>query len=118
MQILRSIFTLTLLGALQGLPAALAQEFGGLPPGEGRMEVFAWCSSCHSARIIIQQGLTREDWDEMLVWMVEEQDMLEPDPVMRERILDYLAEQFPPERPHFMGNTGIKPNLNKLMEQN
>ena len=64
------------------------------------------------------QGLTREDWDETLVWMVEEQDMQEPDPVMREKILNYLAEQFPPERPHFIGDTGIKPDLNKRMEHN
>ena len=103
MQILQKILTFVFLGALQGTSLALAQEFGGLPPGEGRTEVFAWCTPCHSARIIIQQGLTRDDWDETLVWMVEEQGMQEPDLAMREKILDYLAKQFPPDRPHFTG---------------
>jgi hypothetical protein len=80
---------------------SLAQNYGGLPPGEGRQEVFAWCTACHSARIIIQQGLTRDDWDELLVWMAQEQGMQEPGPEMRKKILDYLSQQFPPERPHY-----------------
>ena len=89
------------------MSSTLAQDYGGLPQGEGRYEVFAWCTSCHSARIIIQQGLTRDDWDEMLVWMAEEQGMQEPDPAMRKKILDYLSQQFPPERPHYKAGGGF-----------
>ncbi len=90
------------LAFLWGQPTMVfAQDYDGLPPGEGRVEVFAWCTACHSARIIRQQGLSRADWDETLIWMVEEQGMQEPDTKMRKKILDYLSEQFPPERPHF-----------------
>ena len=84
-----------------GANSASAREYDGLPPGEGRVEVFAWCTACHSAQIIIQQGLSRANWDETLVWMVEEQGMQEPDTEMRRKILDYLSKQFPPERPHY-----------------
>ena len=84
-----------------GPSAVFAQDYDGLPPGEGRVEVFAWCTACHSARIIRQQGLSRTDWDETLDWMVEEQGMQEPEPQIRTKILDYLSAQFPPERPHF-----------------
>ena len=89
-------------------PAYLtAQDYGGLPPGEGQLETFAICTACHSARIILQQGLTREVWDETLVWMTEEQGMPELNPQMRDRILDYLAKYFPPERPYY--NPPIEP---------
>jgi cytochrome c len=107
MKTTRFVVTLALLAVLQAISPTLAQDFGGLPPGEGRYEVFAWCTACHSARIIVQQGLTRDDWDELLVWMVEEQGMQELDSAMRKKILDYLSEQFPPERPNYKVGSDI-----------
>lgn len=103
MRRLKYLLAALLVTMMHGVSSALAQEYDGLPPGEGRVEVFAWCIACHSARIIIQQGLSRADWDETLVWMVEEQGMQEPDTEMRDKILDYLAEQFSPARPHYTG---------------
>ena len=41
--------------------------------------------------MVLQQRLSREDWDETLVWMVEEQGMPQPDPEERKIILDYLG---------------------------
>ena len=79
---------------------AAEPEWGGLPAGKGRDETFAFCTACHSAKLIIQQGMTLDQWDETLVWMVEEQAMPEPPTELRELILDYLATQFPPDRPH------------------
>ncbi len=110
MKNLRLLLIITFLGVTKALPTALAQDYGGLPPGEGRVEVFAWCSACHSTRIIIQQGLTKEDWDDLLVWMTEEQGMQEIETTMREKILNYLSEQFPPERPHYKSGIGIQNN--------
>jgi hypothetical protein len=81
-------------------PAA-GQDFGGLPPGEGRTETFAFCTSCHSTQIIMQQGMSRKKWDETLTWMVEEQGMQPMPPDLRETVLDYLAAQFPPARPNY-----------------
>ena len=85
--------------------AYLATHFGtdeedwqGLPPGPGREEVFYSCQACHSLRIVVQQGLSRDSWEESLVWMVEEQGMPEPDEETLALMLDYLAEHYGPER--------------------
>jgi cytochrome c len=67
----------------------------GLPPGPGREEVYYTCTGCHSIRMVTQQGLSRERWDETLEWMVEEQGMDEiEDVALRDLILDYLADHF------------------------
>ncbi len=68
-----------------------AEEYGGLPAGLGREEVFYACQACHSLAIVKQQGLDRDSWDETLVWMVEEQEMDPLDPEERKVILDYLG---------------------------
>lgn len=82
-------------------------QWGGLPPGEGRPVVYAYCTACHSTRIILQQGMSRSRWDQTLDWMVKEQGMPEPGPEAREVLLDYLAAQFPAEQPRESG--GVSP---------
>jgi cytochrome c len=67
-------------------------EYEGLPPGLGRDEVYGYCGTCHSVRLVTQQGLSREAWDETLVWMIEEQGMGELDDETHKLILDYLSE--------------------------
>ena len=71
-----------------------AEEYGGLPEGLGREEVFYACQACHSLAIVKQQGLDRDSWDETLVWMVEEQTMDPLDPEDRKLILDYLTTHY------------------------
>lgn len=68
-------------------------DYDGLPPGKERDEVYSYCAACHSAKLVAQQGLTRESWDETLDWMVEEQGMAEIEDEMRMLILDYLSDQ-------------------------
>ena len=70
----------------------------GEPPGEGRDEVFGYCSACHSIRLITQQGLTRADWGEVLVYMVEEHEMAELEPEDEKLVLDYLARFYGRDR--------------------
>ncbi len=63
-----------------------------LPKDKGREEVEIYCGSCHSLRLVVQQRMGKNDWDELLVWMVEEQEM---DPIPsddRTLVLDYLAK--------------------------
>lgn len=70
-----------------------------LPGGAGREEVEIYCAACHSLKIVVQQRLSRDAWDETLVWMVEEQAM---DPLSedeRRLVLDYLATHFNAETP-------------------
>ncbi|WP_152415243.1 aldehyde dehydrogenase [Caenispirillum salinarum] len=92
------------------LPAAAQaqdEDFGGLPEGEGRETVFYTCTACHSTGIITQQGMSRDRWDKLLVWMVEKQGMPELAPEDRDVVLDYLAEHFPEDRGGTMaGGTG------------
>ncbi len=70
-----------------------------LPPGPGRETVFIKCAACHSLRIVLQQRLSRDVWDEVLSWMKEEQSMPELEPELRELILDYLSTHFSPDKP-------------------
>lgn len=64
----------------------------GLPPDTGRDEVEAYCGACHSLKLVVQQGLSRTDWEEVLVWMVEEHEMAPLEPVEHELVIDYLAK--------------------------
>ena len=76
-------------------------EVGILHPMPGAQLTYDFCTACHSEMIIAQQGQTREGWDEMLVWMVEEMGMAELYEEDRDAILDYLARYYNPDRPHF-----------------
>ena len=94
-------------GAGDVVPAAPRPDrppaLGVLVVAEGAEETYAYCTVCHSERIIAQQGLTRPDWDELLEQMVEENGMNpigEPD---LGRVLDYLAAHYGPDRPNFPG---------------
>ena len=66
-------------------------EFYPLPPGEGVEEVYYGCIACHSLRTVTNGGYSRAVWNELLDWMVENQGMMEPEPDIREVMLDYLA---------------------------
>ena len=84
--------------------APLAQEpedFGVMVVAPGASETFDTCTPCHSERIVAQQGLRRDQWDELLDWMVEEQEMEPVDADLRTVILDYLGEHYGPDRPNF-----------------
>ncbi len=77
------------------------EDFGLMVSAPGASETFDACTPCHSERIVVQQGLTREQWDELMVWMVEEQEMEPIEDNALAVILDYLAEHYGPDRPNF-----------------
>jgi len=81
-------------------PAAPSEtdDFDGLPPGAGREETHAICGACHSLKLVTQQGLGTERWDELMDWMTEKQGMAELPKVERQRIVRYLARHFGPDR--------------------
>lgn len=76
-------------------------EFGILFDAPGVEATYYACTACHSEMIVAQQGLTRDEWDEMFEWMVEEQGMSEIDEPDRTEILDYLAAHYNTDRPNF-----------------
>jgi len=75
--------------------AATPPDFGAdWPAGPGQIETGVLCNACHSLAIVKQQRLSRDVWDKLLDWMVEEQGMAEQTPERRLLILDYLAAHF------------------------
>ncbi len=76
-------------------------EFGVLKNAPGVETVYYTCTACHSERIVAQQGLTRDEWAELIDWMVEEQGMSMPDEDELTEILDYLAAHYNTDRPNF-----------------
>ena len=95
-------------GAGDAQSAGAAPPRGGQPPdlgvlvtGEGAEETHAYCTVCHSERIVAQQGLTRSDWEELLEQMVEENGMNPIEEPDLGHVLDYLAVNYGPDRPNF-----------------
>jgi cytochrome c len=57
--------------------------------------VYYTCNACQSLKLVMQQGLSRERWDDTLDWMLGERGMDAFDDIaVRERILDYLPQHF------------------------
>ena len=84
---------LALLGALLVAMPAYGEE------DSARELVEGFCAACHSFALVRQQRLSREVWDEVLTWMVEEQGMPELDAPDRARVLEYLSRVYGIDRP-------------------
>lgn len=54
------------------------------------------CTACHSAKLITQQTGSAEQWLLMIRWMQEKQNLWQFDAVTEEKIISYLAENYPP----------------------
>ena len=67
-----------------------------LPAGPGRDETFAMCSACHAFRLVSNQGMTREQWDDTLTLMTRRHNMPDIQGTDRDLILDYLGTHYPP----------------------
>lgn len=72
--------------------SSLPPDMVWLPAGEGRETVYYSCSGCHSIRLVAQQGLPRDRWQELLEWMVDEQGMMPLEQSVHQTVLDYLAQ--------------------------
>ncbi|MBO6506733.1 MAG: cytochrome c family protein [Kordiimonadaceae bacterium] len=72
-----------------------------LPDGPGKQETFDGCASCHSIKLVVQQGLDEDGWAEVIEWMVDEQGMDPLDGDLAQTITDYLATHFGVDRPNF-----------------
>ncbi|MEM8694385.1 MAG: aldehyde dehydrogenase [Pseudomonadota bacterium] len=78
------------------------EDYNGILVNEpGADTTFAYCAGCHSERIVAQQGLTREGWEELIEWMVEEQGMGEIEDPDYTEIVDYLTAHYGEDRPNF-----------------
>nr|WP_255491032.1 c-type cytochrome [Spartinivicinus marinus] len=65
-----------------------------LKAGNGSEVVSELCASCHSLRLVVQQGMNRERWEETLDWMVDEQGMDSIAYEKKQIVLDYLSTYY------------------------
>jgi cytochrome c5 len=73
----------------------LTEEHGPLPEGAGKKIMLEVCTMCHELHRIRDTGATREEWDDILVHMINEGAPLSDDdfPIL----LNYLARNFRPQ---------------------
>jgi len=82
-------------------PRAVAQSFPNeqLPAGPAKEKAEAACLTCHEARIIVQQRLSKAAWtkemDKMIKWGSE------VDPKDREALIDYFTATLSPDQPAY-----------------
>jgi hypothetical protein len=70
-----------------------------LPAGAMQEKAAEACSTCHEARIIVQQRLAKPAWakemDKMIKWGAE------VEPKDRDALIDYFAANFGPDQPPY-----------------
>ena len=79
--------------------ASMAQGFDAFTgfPKTGDWElVRANCIACHSPKLVTQQQGTAAQWRTMIRWMQEEQGLWAIDMEVENRIVAWLAENYPP----------------------
>jgi hypothetical protein len=85
--------------ALAGEPSSNSNSNNQLPAGSMQEKAVAACSTCHEARIIVQQRLTKAAWtkevDKMIKWGAE------VDPKDRDALVDYFSANFGPDEPAY-----------------
>ncbi len=71
-----------------------------LPAGAMQEKAAAACSTCHEARIIVQQRLGKPAWakevDKMIKWGAE------VDPKDQDAMIDYFSTNFGPDQPPYV----------------
>jgi mono/diheme cytochrome c family protein len=55
------------------------------------------CIACHSPKLITQQRGSEAQWLNMIRWMQKKQNLWQFDPDTENRIIGYLAENYPPQ---------------------
>jgi mono/diheme cytochrome c family protein len=68
----------------------------GLAIADGWKLVRANCTACHSARLVSQQSGDQAFWAYTVRSMQEKQNLWELEPDVKQKIIDYLATNYPP----------------------
>ena len=90
-----------LVAALAAAPAASGEE-PGIDPATGLKIAPDWqlvrnnCIACHSLRLVTQQRGTAAHWLELIRWMQATQNLWQFDADTEQRIVAYLAANYPP----------------------
>ncbi|MEO1199957.1 MAG: aldehyde dehydrogenase [Pseudomonadota bacterium] len=90
--------------AAGGALASNVEIFGANWPDTPVAEqVGYYCIACHSLEIIKQQGLDKETWDDVIVWMEEDMGMNPLDDETQDQFTTFLADYFGPDRKAMSG---------------
>lgn len=98
MRTVSPLFVIVMILAL--FVAALAEETDpatGLVIAPGFETVKTNCTVCHSAKIITQNRMDRDGWEETIRWMQKTQGLREFDQETEKEILDYLSANYSPK---------------------
>lgn len=87
---------LLVVGAIATADEVEIDAFTGFPMTGDWELVRANCIACHSPKLITQQRGTADQWLAMIRWMQKKQNLWQFQPEIEEKIVAYLAEQFPP----------------------
>lgn len=68
----------------------------GLVDAEGLMTVVNNCTNCHSSKLVTQNRMTAERWNETIKWMQETQNLWDLGR-NQEVIVNYLVTNYPPK---------------------
>ena len=94
-----SVSALTVALICGGVAAGAPSSNEALPAGPMQEKAGAACLSCHEARIIVQQRLSKAAWtkemDKMTKWGAE------VDPQDRDVLIDYFSANFGPDQPPY-----------------
>ena|ERR1700682_2792102 len=99
--IILTLAVLTATAALAGesSPNSNSNSNDQLPAGPAKEKAEAACLTCHEARIIMQQRLSKPAWtrevDKMIKWGAE------VDPKDRDALIDYFSATFGPDQPAY-----------------
>ena len=93
------ILTLAILSGILAVAKESSNPNESLPAGPTQDKAVAACSTCHEARIIVQQRLNKAAWtkeiDKMMKWGAE------VDPKDRDALVDYFSANFGPDQPAY-----------------
>jgi hypothetical protein len=70
-----------------------------LLPGAMQAKATSACTQCHEARIILQQRLSKGAWTKEVDKMTKWGAVI--DPADRDALIDYLSENFSPDKPTY-----------------
>lgn len=85
------------------LAAAAQSQEADLDPMSGLKMTGDWevvranCIACHSPKLITQQRGSADQWLNMIRWMQKKQNLWQFDPETENKIITYLAENYPPQ---------------------
>jgi len=91
--ILLGLSTITL--SIQAEEKTTYDPITGFVIGENYEIVRAHCTACHSAKLVTQNRMTRDNWLETIRWMQKSQGLW-PLGAQEQRILDYLEMHYSP----------------------